>query len=49
MGSVSRVLVVGGGLSGTAAALSLRRVGIDVELIERETVWRAMLAGNTNM
>src|SRR5262245_59071667 len=47
--AVDRVLVVGGGLSGTAAALTLRRAGIDVELVERETVWRAMGTGITLM
>jgi 2-polyprenyl-6-methoxyphenol hydroxylase-like FAD-dependent oxidoreductase len=48
-GAVDRVLVVGGGLSGTAAALSLRRAGIDVDVLERETVWRATGTGITLM
>ncbi len=48
-GAANRVLVVGGGLSGTAAALSLRRAGMDVELLEREPVWQAMGTGITLM
>jgi 2-polyprenyl-6-methoxyphenol hydroxylase-like FAD-dependent oxidoreductase len=46
---VDRVLIVGGGLSGTAAALSLQREGIDVEILEREPVWTAMGTGITLM
>jgi 2-polyprenyl-6-methoxyphenol hydroxylase-like FAD-dependent oxidoreductase len=47
--AVGRVLIVGGGLSGTAAALSLQREGIDVEVIEREPVWGAVGTGITLM
>jgi 2-polyprenyl-6-methoxyphenol hydroxylase-like FAD-dependent oxidoreductase len=47
--AVRRVLIVGGGLSGTAAALSLQREGIDVEIIEREPVWGAVGTGITLM
>jgi len=49
MASASKVLIVGGGLSGTAAALSLQRAGIEVDLVEREAVWRAMGTGITLM
>jgi 2-polyprenyl-6-methoxyphenol hydroxylase-like FAD-dependent oxidoreductase len=47
--AVGRVLIVGGGLSGTAAALALQREGIDVEIIEREPVWSAVGTGITLM
>ena len=46
---VQRVLIVGGGLSGTAAAISLQREGIDVEIVEREPVWGALGTGITLM
>jgi 2-polyprenyl-6-methoxyphenol hydroxylase-like FAD-dependent oxidoreductase len=48
-GAVRRVLIVGGGLSGTSTALALQREGIDVELVEREPVWGAMGTGITLM
>lgn len=47
--AVDRVLIVGGGLSGTAAALALQREGIDVEIVEREPVWGALGTGITLM
>jgi 2-polyprenyl-6-methoxyphenol hydroxylase-like FAD-dependent oxidoreductase len=47
--AVQRVLIVGGGLSGTSAALALQREGIDVEIIEREPVWGATGTGITLM
>lgn len=34
-----RVLIVGGGIAGLAAAIGLRRVGIEVDLIERNPAW----------
>lgn len=46
---VQRVLVVGGGLSGTSAALALQREGIHVDLVEREPVWGALGTGITLM
>src|SRR6476661_8224786 len=47
--AVQRVLIVGGGLSGTSAALALQREGIDVEIIEKEPVWGALGTGITLM
>jgi 2-polyprenyl-6-methoxyphenol hydroxylase-like FAD-dependent oxidoreductase len=47
--AVDRALIVGGGLSGTSAALSLQRQGVDVEIIEKEPVWGAMGTGITLM
>jgi len=42
-----RVLVVGGGVGGMAAALSLRRTGRSVDLVDIDTAWRAYGAGIT--
>lgn len=47
--AAQRVLIVGGGLSGTAAALALQREGIHVEIVEREPVWGATGTGITLM
>ena len=47
--TVQRILIVGGGLSGASAAISLRREGLDVEIVEREPVWRALGTGITLM
>jgi 2-polyprenyl-6-methoxyphenol hydroxylase-like FAD-dependent oxidoreductase len=49
MTAVNRVLIVGGGLSGTSAALALQREGIHVEIIEKEPVWGALGTGITLM
>jgi 2-polyprenyl-6-methoxyphenol hydroxylase-like FAD-dependent oxidoreductase len=42
-----RVLVSGGGIGGLAAATALTRRGIEVDLVERSTVWRTDGAGIT--
>jgi 2-polyprenyl-6-methoxyphenol hydroxylase-like FAD-dependent oxidoreductase len=47
--AAQRVLVVGGGLAGTGAAIALQREGIDVEIVEREPVWSALGTGITLM
>jgi 2-polyprenyl-6-methoxyphenol hydroxylase-like FAD-dependent oxidoreductase len=47
--SISRALVVGGGIGGTSLALELQRHGIDADLIEREDVWGARGTGITLM
>jgi 2-polyprenyl-6-methoxyphenol hydroxylase-like FAD-dependent oxidoreductase len=41
------VLVVGGGISGTAAAIALQRLGGRVVLVERDPEWRALGSGIT--
>ena len=33
------VLVVGGGIGGLAAAMALRRPGLDVDVVEKEPAW----------
>lgn len=47
--AVDRVLIVGGGLSGIAAAITLQRQGIRTEIVEKEPVWSAMGTGITLM
>lgn len=42
---VMNVLIVGGGFSGMAAAIALRRQGIDVDLVEIDPGWRSYGAG----
>lgn len=42
---ISKILVVGGGVSGMAAALQLRRLGATVELIEIDPNWQSYRAG----
>jgi len=44
---MSRILIVGGGIGGTASAIALAQIGQQVELIEREAGWRALGAGLT--
>jgi 2-polyprenyl-6-methoxyphenol hydroxylase-like FAD-dependent oxidoreductase len=36
---VRRVLIVGGGIGGLCAAIALRRVGVEVEVVERNPRW----------
>ena len=45
MTAVNKVLIVGGGFSGIAAAIELRKQGIAVDLIERDPDWRPEGAG----
>lgn len=47
MSVVRRVLVIGGGFSGTSAAIQLRKLGIEVDLIEIDAGWRSYGAGIT--
>jgi 2-polyprenyl-6-methoxyphenol hydroxylase-like FAD-dependent oxidoreductase len=45
MPAAQRVLIIGGGFSGMAAAIALRRRGIDVDLVEIDPQWRSYGAG----
>ncbi|MCA0243470.1 MAG: FAD-dependent oxidoreductase [Proteobacteria bacterium] len=47
MGAVNRVLVVGGGFAGMAAAIRMRRAGLQVDLVEIDPAWGALGAGIT--
>jgi 2-polyprenyl-6-methoxyphenol hydroxylase-like FAD-dependent oxidoreductase len=42
---VNKVLIIGGGFSGMAAAIQLRRQNIDVDLVEIDPGWRSYGAG----
>lgn len=42
---VKKVLIIGGGFSGTAAAIQLRRLELDVDLVEIDPGWRSYGAG----
>jgi 2-polyprenyl-6-methoxyphenol hydroxylase-like FAD-dependent oxidoreductase len=42
---VNKVLIIGGGFSGMAAAIELRKRGIDVDLVEIDPGWRSYGAG----
>lgn len=43
--SAQRILIVGGGFSGMAAAIELRKLGRDVDLVEVDPGWRSYGAG----
>jgi 2-polyprenyl-6-methoxyphenol hydroxylase-like FAD-dependent oxidoreductase len=45
--AVERVLIVGGGFSGMSAAIQLRKLGVEVELVEIDPGWRSYGAGIT--
>ena len=47
MGAANRVLVVGGGFSGMAAAIQMRKAGMHVELVEIDPSWCPLGAGIT--
>ncbi len=47
MAAVAKVLVIGGGFSGMAAAIQMRKVGIAVDLVEIDPDWRPLGAGIT--
>ncbi len=40
-----RILIIGGGFSGMSAAIELRRLGAEVDLVEIDTGWRSYGAG----
>ncbi|MFC5460579.1 FAD-dependent oxidoreductase [Massilia niabensis] len=41
----NKILIIGGGFSGMAAAIELRRQGVDVEVVEVDPDWRSYGAG----
>lgn len=47
MSGVKHALVVGGGIGGMSAAICLRRLGIDVQLVDLDPEWRVYGAGIT--
>ncbi|AJQ95692.1 FAD-dependent oxidoreductase [Gynuella sunshinyii] len=47
MSAVNKVLVIGGGFSGMAAAITLARGGIQVDLVENDPYWQPLGAGIT--
>jgi len=47
MAAISNALIIGGGFSGMSAAIQLRKVGVDVDLIEIDPGWRSYGAGIT--
>ena len=47
MAAVNRVLVIGGGFSGMAAAIQMQRAGIHVDLVEIDADWCPLGAGIT--
>jgi 2-polyprenyl-6-methoxyphenol hydroxylase-like FAD-dependent oxidoreductase len=42
---IQRALIVGGGIGGMTAAISLQRIGVDVDLIDADPQWRVYGAG----
>src|SRR5579872_4138609 len=42
-----RVLIIGGGFSGMAAAIQLRKAGASVDIVEIDPAWRSYGAGIT--
>jgi len=47
MAVVNKVLVIGGGFSGMSAAIQLRRLGVEVDLVEIDPAWCPQGAGIT--
>lgn len=45
VGDVKKVLIVGGGVGGMSLAICLRRLNVEVDLIDRDPEWRALGAG----
>jgi 2-polyprenyl-6-methoxyphenol hydroxylase-like FAD-dependent oxidoreductase len=45
MTKANKVLIVGGGFSGMAAAIELRKQGVNVDLVELDSGWRSYGAG----
>lgn len=47
MAMLNKVLVVGGGIGGMSAAITLRRLGVQVDLVDLDPGWRVYGAGIT--
>ncbi|MBI5721703.1 MAG: FAD-dependent oxidoreductase [Burkholderiales bacterium] len=47
MASIQKALVVGGGIGGMSAAITLRRCGVQVDLVDLDPQWRVYGAGIT--
>lgn len=47
MSSVRKVLVIGGGIAGMCLAIQLRKIGVEVDLVEIDPEWRVYGAGIT--
>ena len=47
MAGSEKVLIVGGGIGGMSCAISLRRAGISVDLVEIDPAWKIYGAGIT--
>jgi 2-polyprenyl-6-methoxyphenol hydroxylase-like FAD-dependent oxidoreductase len=45
MPALQRALVIGGGFSGMSAAIALRGIGVEVDLVEIDPAWRSYGAG----
>ena len=45
MPAVGKVLIVGGGIAGMTLAISLKRVGIDAEIVELNPQWTVLGVG----
>jgi 2-polyprenyl-6-methoxyphenol hydroxylase-like FAD-dependent oxidoreductase len=45
--AINKILVVGGGVAGMAAAIRFRQAGVAVDLVERDPEWQALGAGIT--
>jgi len=45
MGTVRKVLVIGGGIAGMSTAIELRKRGVAVDLVERDPKWRVYGTG----
>jgi 2-polyprenyl-6-methoxyphenol hydroxylase-like FAD-dependent oxidoreductase len=45
MSRADRILIAGGGIAGLTLATALSRMGLDAELVERDTEWRTVGAG----
>jgi 2-polyprenyl-6-methoxyphenol hydroxylase-like FAD-dependent oxidoreductase len=47
MSRVRKVLVIGGGIAGMCSAIQLRKIGVEVDLVEIDPEWRVYGAGIT--